>query len=168
MTEITTTSSITEAIIETVIHEILTLLPNRNINFMCNYLGGISSQPPFYLVKEYHHYRLNRHYSDYGKLKCKLASNMFVIILPLEGIVINTTLDIIKNISGLSLWVTNPHMREKIIQFDIYNNDISNGKLKSPHIIVTHLPSPSLTLVKLDPDNTEEIITIYDLLMRTG
>ena len=115
-----TETSITETIIETVIHEILTLLPNRNINFMCNYLGAISSRPAFYLVKEYHHYRLNRHYSDsYGKLKCKVASNMFVIILPLEGIVINTTLDIIKNISGLSLWVTNPHMREKIIQFDI-------------------------------------------------
>ena len=89
---------------------------------------------------------------------------MFVIILPIECEIIITSLDIIEKISGLSLWVTNPQLSEKIIQFNVYNYDISKEPIKSPKIIVSELPSRSLILENLHENNSTKVTTLQSLL----
>tara|TARA_Y100000389_G_scaffold37671_1_gene32003 strand:- start:44 stop:532 length:489 start_codon:yes stop_codon:yes gene_type:complete len=158
-----TEPTLTDYIVNNIIHEISTQIPYCDINTLCNYLDDISTRSRFYLVKEYQIYKLKTMIGN--ELNYKLSSNMFIIILPLESQVIVTSLDIIEKISGLSLWITNPQLREKILQFDIYNYNMSDETVKSPHIIVTDLPSHSLTLTKLIHDNTEAIVSLHELFM---
>jgi len=182
-----TDSMMTDTIIDDIIHELLTQLPYRDIKYMYSYLENITCRHIFHLVKEYKRYRIkaydnnvnynnvnhnnvNHNNVNYNNVNYKFGSNMFVIILPAEGQVIITSLDIIENISGLSMWVTNSQHREKILQFDIYNYDMSTEPVKSPRIIVTDLPSHSLTLIKnICPLTSDtDIISIHELLMNVG
>jgi len=157
----------TASIVDDVIHDLSEQIPYRDIKYMYSYLENITCRHVFHLVKEYKLYRIKL---NDNKENDKLGGNMFVIILPVEGQVIITTLDIIEKISGLMMWITNSQLREKILQFDIYNYDISTEPMKSPRIIVTDIPSHSLTLIKNTCPLTSdtEIITIHELLMRVG
>ena len=171
-----TDSKITDSIVDDVMRELSILLPYRDVIYMYSYLENITGRKLFHLIKEYKKYRIVSNYSFTASSNHKIGSNMFVIILPLEGHVIITTLDIIENISGLSMWITNSQLREKILQFDIYNYDIGTELIKSPRIIVTDLPSHSLTLIKNTCPLTNdtgtgtdtETISIHELLMGGG
>jgi len=157
-------TSMTDAIIANVIHEISTQLPYSELNTLYNYFATITIRQPFYLVYEFNRYRMKRYNDNHSIMNYKFGSNMFVIILPIEGEIIITTLDIVEKMSGLSLWVTNPQLSEKILQFNVYNYDISKEPIKSPKIIVSELPSRSLILENLHENNSTKVTTLHELL----
>ena len=135
---------------------------------MYTYLETISTSYICLLIVKFNVYTMSTYCTK--DIKYKLGSNMFIIVLPLEGCVFVTSVDIISKISGLSLWLTNERLKKSILQFTIYNYDLTREPITSPRIIVTDLPSESLTLTKLVNDknnnNTNEITTIHELLMR--
>lgn len=154
-------------IVDTVILELSSHIPYSDINILYTYLETISTRYISHLVLKFNVYTMSMYCTK--DLNYKLGSNMFIIVLPLEGHVFVTSLDIVNKISGLSLWLTNESLRQKILQFTIYNYDLSREPIKSPRIIVTNLPSESLTLTKLENNNNnaDEITTIHELLMRS-
>ena len=157
-------SDISKTIIERTIHEISIQIPYCEVNTLYNYLSSITTRQPFYLVYQFERYRMKKYSDNHDILNYKLGSNMFIIILPLEGEVIVTTFNILEKISGLSLWVSSPYMREKLLQFDVYNYDISREPTKSPFIIVSELPSKSFILEDTLNNNKKKVTTVHELL----
>ena len=157
--------NITRDIIETIVDELSVKIPYSDINILYNYLETISTCNIPHLVLRFNNYVMNIYSTP--ELFFKLGSNMFIIVLPLEGQVFITSLDIVSKISGLSLWITDENLSQNILQFTIYNKDICTESTKSPRIIVTDLPSESLTLTttNYNNDNSHEVVTIHELLM---
>ena len=157
---------LSDDIVNTVIRELSSHIPYSDINRLYTYLETICTSYICNLIVRFNIYTMST--KDINDM---LGSNMFIIVLPLEGHVFVTSLDIVSKISGLSLWLTNESLRQKILQFTIYNYDLTREPITSPRIIVTDLPSESLTLTKLENDknnnNTNEITTIHELLMRS-
>ena len=137
--------TITHSICDDIFNEMDRIMPKNNIVSMHSFLYNLSSYGIFRLIKENSSYIVVKsiqplNYNFYGQNKC-------VIILPIEGIVLVTTLDIAMNMSGIQIWYTNPELIKKIRTYKLYNTMVYHDIITSPHFIVSSLPSDSLTLV---------------------
>ena len=145
---------------DNILNEMDWLIPKNNIVSMHSFLHNLTSRGVLRLIKSKDNYiviksELLSNYNFYGQNKC-------VIILPIEGIVVVTTLDIAMNISGIRLWYTNPELTKKIRRYDIYDTAMSLNPLSSPQFIVSCLPSDSLTLVESD----NIVVTLADIVSK--
>ena len=151
-------------ILDTTRYELINLFSYKNDVLLYKYLCSICSKKIYAIKQDSNKYTV----CSLLSYECQeiFGQNMFIVILPLEGIVYSTTYDIVEKTSGLSMWLTNEKLQSSIIQYDMYNPIISYTSIKSPYIILSDLPSQSLTLHKNTPPNTNDsdVVTIYDLI----
>ena len=100
------------------------------------------------------------------KLRCcyreiDMCHHQILIILPIDTMVIRTSIGIAELLSGISMYFNQSEYKE-ILQFNLYDTTLRH-KVLSPHIIVSGLPLHSLTL-EVDNDNKTETVSLSDII----
>lgn len=151
---------VSKAMCDGIIHHIDEHIPDSNIVVIHSLLYNLSSNGVIRIIKENENYRAIKSksvsdFSFYGPNKC-------VIILPIEGIVVVTTVNIAMSMSGIHLWYSNPELFKNIRKYNIHDTILVHKRIMSPSFIITDLPSDSITLLS----STNSTITLTELLSK--
>jgi len=132
-----------------------------------NYIRSLTCKNKIYELYQYgNNYKIEVNY--YSKPEYSIyGGNKVLIIFPQEAIVLLCSMSIAKELSGILLYITyNSPTNYPIKQYHLYNDEL-NTTVLSPTIIVTDLPTRSVTIPRYDEsDNNsgESFNNVYSLI----
>lgn len=140
---------------------------SQYISTFNNYIRSLTYKNNIYELYECgNNYKIDAHY--YSKNEYSIyGGNKVLIIFPQEAIVLLCSMSIAKELSGILLYITysNP-TNYPIKQYHLYNDEL-NTTVLSPTIIVTDLPTRSITvpIYSESENNSEESFnSVYSLI----